>query len=157
MGIARRQNHRAFRAALPLLQRKKQHGTDALRGALRPINRPAKAKKRVRIFLACRNNALRLVKLIRAANLRNISIFAPQKGHALVPRHVETGGALRFVFLYEITNRCIHKIFLFIITQACVISLSCKHAAAPLYSLASLTFIMMAHSILFLNKSQPYS
>ena len=135
VGISRRQHHRSSPCSPRPLQSKEQHGADTLGGAFRSINRLSETKKTFRISFAFGNDTLRIIQFIGTADFRDVHFFAAQKGHALVSRHMETGRVLFRIAIHKITDWCSH----------------CNPSSL------SATFNAIAHSILFLNRSQPYS
>ena len=134
MHVPGRQNHRGC-AFGPVLQGQVQHGPDALAGALGGIQRPPGAKEGGSILLALGDDAGRFIEGVGPLDLRDIQGFAAQGAMAFMARHMEAGGMGSGVGAEEVGDGAFHQ-------------------SSPWLSA---TFIMMAHSMRFLNSSQPAS
>ena len=93
MCIACRQQDRT---ALPCrcgLHGQQQHSPNTLRGPARTIIGGRRAEQLGSICLALRNDAFCLIQLICPCDLGQVQGFAPQKGYAFVPWHMQPGRA----------------------------------------------------------------
>ena len=160
VGVAGRQQHRP---AFPLgggLQGQKQHGPDALGGAFRPVPGACGAEQPGGDRLALGDDPLGLVQFIRPGNLGQVQGLAAQRACPLVARHMEPGGVRGGVSPHKVRDGGqAHSAQPSPSAQAVQVPPSWTGTSMPwaARSWFLATSIMMAHSIRFLNSSQPYS
>ena len=126
----------AVRRALgPEYVREMQHGLDALGASARRIERVARAEELRRVLLAFEDDALGAGEVVRARDFGYVERLAAELTAALVPRHVHPDSYALAVAPHKVADGRAHP------------SLSSSIAA----------WSMMAHSMRFLNRRQPYS
>ena len=126
----------AVRRALgPVYVREMQHGLDALGAAPGGIEGVARAEELRSVLLALEDDALGAGKVVRARYLGDVERLAAELTAALVAGHVEPDGDALAVATHEVADGRAHS------------SLPSSIAA----------WSIMAHSMRFLKRRQPYS
>ena len=158
VGVAGRQQHRPTLGGRRRLKSQKQHRPDALGRALGAVKSPSGAKEVGSVFLTLGDDPLCLIELVRALNLGDIQRLAPQRPPAFVPGHMQPGDFRPGVAAHKFRDGGVHS--------AQPSPAQAEHSLPSwtgtsmpwaASSWLSATLIMMAHSIRFLNSSQPYS
>ena len=160
VGVPGCQQHRAAGPPGCPLQCQAQHGPDALGGALGAVIGVGRAEELGGVGLALGDDALRLVQLIGPLDLGQVQRLKAQQAPALVAGHVEPGDAGPGIPPHKIHNGGIHGYSQASPSaQALQVEPSSMGTSMPwaASSWFSATLIMMAHSMRFLNSSQPYS
>ena len=117
--------------AFALLQREAEHGPDALAGAAGGVEGGLCSKQGGGVLLALGDDAARLIEAVGSRNFGDVPPFAAQRTFALVAGHVQAGGAALFIGGDEVADGGLHP------------------------SSPRAIWSMMAHSMRFLNSSQP--
>ena len=160
VGVAGRQQDRAFARLRGGLQGQKQHGPDALGRTLGAVIGVGRAEKPGSVGLTLRNDALGFVQLVRTLYFGDIPRFKAQQALALVAGHVQPGGTRLRIAAHKIHNGRGHAHSQASPSaQALQVEPSSMGTSMPLAASSwfSATLIMMAHSMRLRNSSQPYS
>ena len=159
VGIPGRQQHRSALPRRGSLKSQEQHGPDALGRTLGPIKGARGAEQPGGIGLALGNDPLRLIQLVRPGDLGQIPGLTAQRAAALVPRHMQPGYPCFGIGPDKIRKRGGAHSHPSPSAQAVQAPPTWMGTSMPwaARSWFSATWIMMAHSIRFLNSSQPYS
>ena len=131
VGVSCGEAHRAAHFVPPVYQGDVQHRLYALSGALRGVERAPAAKEPRGVLFAFEYYAIRRIQLVRAQNFGYVVLVCAR---ALVPRHMQARYAAFGIPRNKISYRRIHS--------------------SP--SRLSATLTISAHSMRFLNSSQPY-
>ena len=108
VGVPRRQQDRPACLCGPHLERKVEHGPDALAAALGAVIGAGGAEELRGVGLALSDDALGFVQLVCARNFGDVQRFTAQRAAALVARHMHPGGALLGVATDKIDDRSVH-------------------------------------------------
>ena len=108
VGVPRRQQDRPICLCGPHLERKVEHGPDALAAALGAVIGAGSAEELRGVGLALSDDALGFVQLVCARNFGDVQLFTAQRAAALVARHMHPGGALLGVATDKIDDRSVH-------------------------------------------------
>ena len=127
VGVAGGQHHPAF----ALLQRETEHGPDALAGAAGGVEGGLCPEQGGGVLLALGDDAARLIEAVGSRDFGDVPPSAAQGAFALVAGHVQAGGAALFIGGDEVADGGLHP------------------------SSPRAIWSMMAHSMRFLNSSQP--
>ena len=134
MSVPTRRHDGSFSPLPGAETRQINHGTDAQGRALRGIKRRTAEQDRS-VVLAFPYDSRRLIKAVGARYLGDIQLFHAQRAYALMTGHMQPQGAALGIVPDKIAYGRIHRQF-------------------PSNALATCTII--AHSMRFLNSSQPY-
>ena len=160
VGVAGRQQHRTPAGLRRCLHGQKQHGPDALRRPFGAVIGVRRAEQTGGVGFALGNDAFRRVQLICTLDLRDVPRLKAQQVLSLVARHMQPGGPGLSIPAHKVHDGGVHAHSQASPSaQALQVDPSSMGTSMPCAASSwfSATLIMMAHSMRFLNSSQPYS